>query len=470
MRRTKIIATLGPASQSEAMIKTLIEAGVNVFRINFSHQNEASLVVKTIRKLSQALNHPIAIMADLQGPKIRIGRFKSGHICLEKNQPFTLNCTSKPYLGDEHSVFVTYPLHRELTIGNHLLLDDGLIELVVQDIQDTQIICTVLESGELKDNKGVNLKGGGLAARTLTPKDLEDLNTAVELDIDYLTLSFVKDASDIHEARLLIQKKTKRNIPIIAKIERHEALTNITEIILAADAIMVARGDLGVEMGAAELPAIQKQLIKQGRQMNKITITATQMMESMIHHPQPTRAEVSDVANAILDGTDAVMLSAETATGKYPVKVIEMVSTICERAEKYAEFTYEPHDNNFQYERPNQVIAMAAMFTANHFPVKAIAALTESGSTAIWMSRQHSSVPIFAITADKNVMNQLSLVNNVYPLYFNYHEHQGKDLHDRLVDLLKSNHLVKQNDTVLLTRGEILGLPGRTNSLTIISI
>jgi len=315
-------------------------------------------------------------MADLQGPKIRIGRFKNKSITLVEGQAFSLDCNAAEMLGDHGEVSVAYPnLARELAVGDHLLLNDGLVELEVKDIVGSKIHCIVIEGGVLSDLKGLNRKGGGLAARTMTEKDKRDLHTAIEAEVDYISLSFVKDAEDIRHTRALMTEFGKK-IPIIAKIERTEALEYLTEIIQEADAIMVARGDLGVEIGAAEVPAIQKHIIGEARRLDKVVITATQMMESMINNPQPTRAEVSDVANAILDGTDAVMLSAETASGLFPVKVLAMVNKICLSAEKHASFYYHSNDETCHYQRADQAIAMATMHAANHFPIQAIITLT----------------------------------------------------------------------------------------------
>jgi pyruvate kinase len=341
--------------------------------------------------------------------------------------------------------------------------------LRVTAITPPQIECLVVEGGRLSNNKGINRKGGGLAARTLTHKDKQDLETAVGLDVDYITLSFVKDATDINHTRKLLAKY-RTNLPIIAKIERTEALTNLNAIIQASDGVMVARGDLGVEVGAAEVPALQKHIISQARFFNKVVITATQMMESMIQNPQPTRAEVSDVANAILDGTDAVMLSAETASGKYPVKVISMVDKICLSAEKHAALFYKNAIAFSDYEQSNQAIAMAAMHLANHFPIKAILALTESGATAIWMSRLQSTVPIFALTDKESTVRKLSVVNNVFPFYFDYRPLKIEDINQALLQFLSDKNMVTPDTYVLITRGQLIGVAGGTNSLEIIKV
>ncbi|AAU26243.1 TPA: pyruvate kinase [Legionella pneumophila] len=472
LRRTKIVATLGPASKEPEILRSMLAAGVNVVRINFSHADSSALqLIALVRKIADELNHPVAVMADLQGPKIRVGRFQNKSITLIDGQNFTLDCMAPDTLGDINGVSVAYPnLANELSIGDHLLINDGLIELEVIEISGSKIHCKVVEGGVLTDLKGLNRKGGGLAARTLTEKDRNDLRTAIEAEVDYISLSFVKDAEDIRQARALMKDYGAQITPIIAKIERMEALDHLTDIIREADAIMVARGDLGVEVGAAEVPAIQKHIIEQTRLLDKVVITATQMMESMISNPQPTRAEVSDVANAILDGTDAVMLSAETASGLFPVKVITMVNKICLSAEKHASFFYHSDPETCHYQRADQAIAMATMHTANHFPIQAIITLTESGDTALWVSRHHSTVPIFAISANKRTIGRLSLVNNVFPIYIDFHQFNPEGLNQQILhELIKSGHLEKRG-YVLLTRGTQIGMPGGTNCMEIIPV
>lgn len=472
LRRTKIVATLGPASKEPEILRSMLAAGVNVVRINFSHADSSALqLIALVRKIADELNHPVAVMADLQGPKIRVGRFQNKSITLIDGQNFTLDCMAPDTLGDINGVSVAYPnLANELSIGDHLLINDGLIELEVIEISGSKIHCKVVEGGVLTDLKGLNRKGGGLAARTLTEKDRNDLRTAIEAEVDYISLSFVKDAEDIRQARALMKDYGAPITPIIAKIERMEALDHLTDIIREADAIMVARGDLGVEVGAAEVPAIQKHIIEQTRLLDKVVITATQMMESMISNPQPTRAEVSDVANAILDGTDAVMLSAETASGLFPVKVITMVNKICLSAEKHASFFYHSDPETCHYQRADQAIAMATMHTANHFPIQAIITLTESGDTALWVSRHHSTVPIFAISANKRTIGRLSLVNNVFPIYLDFHQFNPEGLNQQILhELIQSGHLEKRG-YVLLTRGTQIGMPGGTNCMEIIPV
>lgn len=471
LRRTKIVATLGPASNEPDVLRALLSAGVDVVRINFSHADSSAInLIGLVRTIAAELKRPIAVMADLQGPKIRIGRFKDKSITLIEGQSFTLDCQNHDLMGSAHEVFVAYPnLAKELKVGDHLLLNDGLIELQVTHIHHPKIECTVIEGGVLTDLKGLNRKGGGLAARTLTDKDIKDLHTAIQAEVDYICLSFVKDAKDIEDAHTLIKQLSNKRFLIVAKIERSEALLHLTEIIQAADVIMVARGDLGVEVGTAEVPAIQKRIIEETRHLDKVVITATQMMESMISNPQPTRAEVSDVANAILDGTDAVMLSAETASGLFPVKVVTMVNKTCLSAEKHASFFYNSDTEACHYQRPDQAIAVATMHAANHFPIQAIISLTESGDTALWISRQHSTVPIFAVSANKRTIGRLSLVNNVFPIFLDYHHFRAEDLNQHVIQALVREHYIGAG-YILLTRGRHIGTQGGTNSMEIIDI
>jgi pyruvate kinase len=472
LRQTKIVATLGPSSKDPEILRAMLTAGVDVVRINFSHANASALqLIASARQIAEELERPLAIMADLQGPKIRIGRFKNQSITLVNGQVFTLDCQALDQLGDEHSVSVAYPnLAHELILGDHLLLNDGLIELEVKQISGSKIRCLVIEGGLLTDFKGLNRKGGGLAARTLTKKDKQDLCIAIKAEVDYIGLSFVKDAKDIHRARALLNKLGAPKIHIIAKIERAEALDNLTEIIQEADAIMVARGDLGVEIGAAEVPAIQKYIIEQTRRLDKVVITATQMMESMINNPQPTRAEVSDVANALLDGTDAIMLSAETASGRFPINVLHMANKICLSTEKHARFYYDILPESCHYQRADQAIAVATTHTANHFPIQAIVTLTESGDTALWISRKHSTVPIIAVSANKRTIGRLCLFRNVFPVFMNYHQFAKKALNQKVLnELIRLDH-IENKGFILLTRGRIIGTPGGTNCMEIIKL
>lgn len=470
LRRTKIIATLGPACSTPEILHAMIKAGLDVLRINFSHASDSVIeTIKQARLYAESIQKPLAIMGDLQGPKIRVGRMQDAAIQLRNGHKITLRCDEAVFLGTEQCIPVLYTsLCHEIKAGDRLLLDDGLIELMVDEIHAPMIECVVIEGGILRDNKGINRKGGGLAARALTQKDLEDIKLAVKMGVDYLALSFVKDAEDIHHARTLLAQLNAEHISIIAKIERSEALEQLTEIIKTTDVIMVARGDLGVEVGAAELPAIQKHIISETRRHHKVVITATQMMESMINQAQPTRAEVSDVANAILDGTDAVMLSAETAKGLYPLQVINMVDKICRSAEKHSHLSFDFIEEAYNFECADRAIAIATMHAANHFPVQAIIALTESGRSALWMSRQHSNVPIYAITTNHKTVNKLSLINNVFPILFDFHSIPKEEINQAVLTLMQKLNLISPSSYVLLTRGQTIGEAGGTNRLEVL--
>ncbi len=470
LRKTKIVATLGPASTSEEMIARLIVAGVNVVRLNFSHGSAQDHInrVEIVRKIATNLGRPVGVLCDLQGPKIRIGKFEQGKITLKTGDLFVLDADCD--LGDQFHVGLDYKnLPQEVVAGNLLLLDDGRITLSVDRIKGNQIHCLVLTGGALSNNKGINLQGGGLAADALTKKDIEDLKTAVELEADYIAISFPKSAQDILSAKELV-KKAGGTASIVAKIERAEAIGNLESIIEASDAIMVARGDLGVEVGDAAVPGLQKRMIRMARAQNKLVITATQMMESMISSPIPTRAEVSDVANAVLDGTDAVMLSAETATGQYPLETVQAVNRICIEAEKEYEGLHLARRRAQHLYHTDEAVAAAAIFTSQHLNVKAIAALTQSGNAAQWLSRADSSVPIYALSPDRVARRKLTLHRNVFPFPI---EQSGKNRDEILREMeqvLLNNGAVQTDDTVLLTFGEPIGSPGGTNTLKIIKI
>ena len=420
MRRTKIVATLGPGSSSSEVIEDMIRAGVDVFRLNFSHgtHEEQRHRNNLIRVCSEKAGRIVGVLADLQGPKIRTGRFIGGRVQLIRGEHFILDADLGEDEGTNERVGITYKdLPRDVKPGNLLLLDDGRVELEVVEVKSNEIHCTVGYTCELSDNKGINLKGGGLSAPALTEKDKEDIKAAAELDVDYVALSFARSADDVHLCRDYV-RKAGSGAGIVTKVERADAITNIDEIIEASDVIMVARGDLGVELGDAELPAIQKSLIKKARALNKVVITATQMMESMIDNPIPTRAEVFDVANAVLDGTDAVMLSAETATGKYPSETVRSMSDICMNAELESRALKSRHRLDSTFTRVDEAIAMAAMYTANHLKVRAIATLTESGSTSLWMSRISSGIPIFALSRHESTCRKVNLYRGVFPVDF----------------------------------------------------
>ena len=420
IRRTKIVATLGPATESDEALDSLIKAGVDVVRLNFSHGSAEAHVgrAEKVRAISKANQRHLAILADLQGPKIRIDRFSNGAIQLKNGDKFSLNADCGVNDGDQNQVGITYKiLPTEVKPGNILVLDDGRVVLEVESTDSVCVNCKVLVGGELSDSKGINLKGGGLSANALTDKDKADIITAAKLDADYIAVSFPRTADDIHLARQLLRDAGGQG-GVVAKIERAEALDNLEAIIDASDAVMVARGDLGVEIGDAKLPAIQKHIIKTARNRNCVVITATQMMESMRDNPIPTRAEVFDVANAVLDGTDAVMLSAETATGDFPSETVLAMSDICFNAEQESRASKSKHRLNTTFSHVDEAIAMASMYTANHLGVRAIASLTETGSTALWMSRISSVIPIYALSRHESTNRKVNLYRGVFPVYF----------------------------------------------------
>lgn len=474
-RATKIVATLGPASSDRETLKQMLLAGVDVVRLNFSHgvAEDHRQRANLIRSLSKEIDREIAIMADLQGPKIRVGKFLNGKIQLEQGREFILDADCK--MGDEQRVGLDYKdLPKDVHAGDSLLLNDGLIVLKVQKVVGVCIHTLVEMGGELSNNKGINRAGGGLTAPALTEKDKQDLVTAIEIDVDYIAISFPKNAADMQHARSLanaVAQPLNKEIRLIAKIERAEAIMPgvLEGIIDASDGIMVARGDLAVEVGNAAVPALQKRMIFLANKQDKFVITATQMMESMINSPIPTRAEVSDVANAVLDGTDAVMLSAETAAGHYPVKTVEQMSAICLEAEKSQHVSLDADFLDQTFTRIDQSIALGALFTSFHLKVKAIAALTESGSTVLWMSRHKINIPIFALTQQVKTQRALCMYRNVIPLHLEISSNRDVALH-QVEHLLNSKGVVQSGDMVTLTIGEPMGQPGGTNTLKIIKV
>jgi pyruvate kinase len=464
---------LGPASDDVARLQDLINAGMDVARLNFSHgdQEAQRRRVKNLREAAALCGRNVGLMGDLQGPKIRVQRFANGSVNLREGAAFFLDSSLGLNDGTAEGVGVAYPsLSEDVVVGDTLLLNDGLITLVVTRIEKTRVHTKVVIGGILSDHKGVNKRGGGLSAPALTDKDREDLKLAAELGVDFLAVSFVSCAEDVIEARRLLREAGSQGF-VVAKIERAEAMQCIDEIIDAADVVMVARGDLGVEMGYAELTGIQKGLIRKTRAKNKIVITATQMMESMIKSPIPTRAEVSDVSNAVMDGTDAVMLSAETAVGSYPVEAVKAMSDVCTGAEKYAlprgRATHRM-DDHFTY--VDEAIAMAVMYTANHLSVKAIIALTESGSTTRWMSRIRSDIPIYAFTPHESTRRRVSLYRGVYPVAFEIVQTNARDLYTDIFSTLLLNKLVNVGDLVIFTKGDLSGVSGGTNGMRIVRV
>jgi pyruvate kinase len=473
LRGTKIVATIGPASSDPAVLKRMLMAGVNVVRLNFSHGKAQDHIDRAtmVRAAAAECGREIAIMADLQGPKIRIGKFENGKIEINNGDKFVLDAECQ--LGNQERVGLDYKaLPRDVRPADVLLLNDGLIVLVVDKITGSEIHTTVRIGGELSNNKGINRQGGGLTAPALTAKDMEDIKTAMSFQADYIAVSFPKNATDMEMARQLanIAGEVYNHKPMmIAKIERAEAIPLLQEILDASDGIMVARGDLAVEVGNAAVPALQKRMIKMARASNKVAITATQMMESMIFNAVPTRAEVSDVANAVLDGTDAVMTSAETASGKYPVETVEAMAAICLEAEAFQECKLDADFMNQTFTRIDQSIAYGALFTAYHLRVKAIAALTESGSTTLWMSRHMIDIPLFALTPSIATQRKAALYRNVQT--FELPASSDRDIVLKAAEnLLLENGVVNKGDMIVVTWGEPMGEVGGTNSLKIVRV
>ncbi len=470
-RATKIVATLGPASSDPALLEQMIRAGVNVVRLNFSHGTAEDHIgrAQMVREAAHRAGREVAIMADLQGPKIRVGKFVDGKVMLETGQKFLLDA-SRTTLGDQGGVGLDYKeLPRDVKPGDVLLLNDGLIVMTVDSVKGEVVNTTVTMGGVLSNNKGINKQGGGLTASALTAKDMEDIRTAMAFQADYVAVSFPKNATDMEMARQLcnVAAAEYRHKPhLIAKIERAEAIPKLLEILLASDGIMVARGDLAIEVGNAIVPALQKRMIKLAREHDKTVITATQMMESMIANPVPTRAEVSDVANAVLDGTDAVMLSAETAAGKYPLETVIEMAKICHAAEGASDVGLDADFTGKTFKRIDQSIAMGALFTAYHLGAKAIVAMTDSGSTALWMSRHLVNVPIYALTANVSTQRKMALYRNVRPILMD----ASNDRDTALVQAenhLKKRGIVQKGDVYAITCGEPMGAPGGTNMLKI---
>ena len=470
-RATKIVATLGPASSDPALLEQMILAGVNVVRLNFSHGSAQDHIERAaaVRAASLRAGREVAIMADLQGPKIRVGRFAEGKVQLVQGHSFILDA-SRTELGDLAGVGLDYKeLPRDVKAGDVLLLNDGLIVLTVESVRGEAVHTTVRIGGELSNNKGINKQGGGLTAPALTAKDMDDIRTAMDFQADYVAVSFPKNATDMEMARQLCNvaaAQYKHKPGLIAKIERAEAIPHLEAILRVSDGIMVARGDLAVEVGNAAVPALQKKMIRMARSMDKVVITATQMMESMITNPVPTRAEVSDVANAVLDGTDAVMLSAETAAGKYPLETVEEVAKICAAAEAAED---SQHDANFTgrtFGRIDQSIAMGALFTAHHLGAKAIVAMTDSGSTALWMSRHRIHIPIYALTPKVATQRKMAMYRNVRPLLMDTSADRDTAL-EQAEGHLKTRNIVQSGDVYAITCGEPMGAPGGTNMLKI---
>jgi pyruvate kinase len=472
LRRTKIVATLGPATNDPKVLKQMIRAGVDLVRMNFSHGSAQDHMkrAETVREVARACGRTVGILADLQGPKIRISKFENDKIVLNDGDTFILDAALDG-LGNQERVGLDYKeLPNDVGVGTVLLLNDGMLEFHVTEVKDKQVICKVVRGGVLSNNKGINRKGGGLTAAALTDKDKEDIKTAALIKADYLAVSFPRNGDDMRLARELMHAAGGKSL-LMAKIERAEAIPALKDIIEASDAIMVARGDLSVEVGDAAVPGLQKRMIKMAREKNRLVITATQMMESMITNPIPTRAEVSDVANAVLDGTDAVMLSAETAVGDYPVETIVAMVRICVKAEAEGEDHMIDRRTVMQkFSRIDQSIAMSALFAASHLKVKAIVALTQSGSTPLWMSRLNAGVPIFAMTPLPETLSKVTLFSGVHPIAFDSsstdYSQTLRDAEDELVRL----KMAAKGDLIVMTLGEAIGQSGHTNTMKIVKV
>ncbi|WP_022964650.1 pyruvate kinase [Halopseudomonas pelagia] len=476
LRRTKIVATLGPATSSPERIAALIDAGMNVARLNFSHgtADEHRERARLVREIARDKGTHVALLGDLQGPKIRIARFLDGKIQLEVGDHFRLSTSHPLDDGNADVVGIDYPeLVNDCRAGDELLLDDGRVVLRVDSVGKDEVRCTVTAGGPLSNHKGINRRGGGLSAAALTDKDRFDITVAAELQMEYVAVSFPRDAADMHLARKLL-KDSASQAWLVAKIERAEAVADqatLDGLILASDAVMVARGDLGVEIGDAELVGIQKLIISRARKQNKVVITATQMMESMISSPLPTRAEVSDVANAALDYTDAVMLSAETAAGSFPVEAVQAMDRVCRGAEKHPTSQNSGHRMGQAFERCDESIALAAMYTGNHFPgVTAIISLTESGYTPLIMSRIRSHLPIFALSPNAATLGRVSMFRGVQGIQFNPVEITSSDVNQAAVNTLLERGHVKAGDWVILTKGDVYNSRGGTNSMKLLHV
>ncbi|MDC1026568.1 pyruvate kinase [Candidatus Thioglobus sp.] len=474
-RRTKILATLGPSTDDPEVLKGILDAGVNVIRINFSHNNEKEHLerIAQVRKYEKENDTFIGVLMDLQGPKIRISSFIDNKVLLSRGDQFTLDAELPKSEGTQTAVGIAYKqLPNDLSAGNTLLLDDGKIILKVLQIDGPKILTEVLQGGTLSNNKGINLRGGGLSASALTEKDKQDIHTAAKADADYVAISFPIHADDIRETKRLL-KEAGSNASVIAKIERAEALQEdvINEIIQESAGIMVARGDLGVEIGDPQLPAQQKRLILLARANDRFVITATQMLESMITSPIPTRAEVFDVANAVLDGTDAVMLSAETAVGAHPVEAVKTMSDVCLETEKSPTAKVSHHRLHEHFEGIDETIAMSSMYAANHLGAKVVATLTQTGKTALWMSRISSNIAIFAMSDNYKTLKKVTIYRGVYPCYIDKTSADDwNHVNTHVIENLEDKSQVEKGDIVIVTKGMHKDKSGGTNLMKILRV
>ncbi|CAA0090920.1 Pyruvate kinase II [Zhongshania aliphaticivorans] len=476
IRRTKIVATLGPATDGEGVLEKLVLAGANVVRLNFSHgcADDHRRRAEEVRAIAKKHRRSVAVLGDLQGPKVRISRFSNGPVELENGQIFALDASLPSDGGDAEAVGLDYTsLPEEVSVGDRLLLDDGRLVLEVENKIGTRIVTRVIVGGKLSNNKGINLEGGGLAASALTEKDFSDIRLAADIDVDYLAVSFVRSPDDLNRARKALTD-AGGNAGIVSKIERAEAVQDhdlLDDIIRASDVVMVARGDLGVEIGDAALIGVQKHLINRSRALQKVVITATQMMESMVDSPLPTRAEVFDVANAVLDGTDAVMLSGETAAGRFPVEAVAAMDRVILGAEKHPDARMSSHRLNENFVAADESIAMAAMYVANHMQgVSAIISLTETGNTPLLMSRICSDTPVFAFTPNEKTESRVALYRNVMPVSYQVAEVPADKMNENVVAELQRRGLVNEGDWVILSKGDYNNVHGGTNTLKIVTV
>lgn len=471
-RRTKILATLGPATDPPGVLEDLFRAGVNVVRLNFSHGDPSGQAKRAaeVRAAAARVGVEVGILADLPGPKIRIERFAEGKVQLKAGNRFDLIASTSSGPGDATQVGVSYlGLPQDVGPGDVLLLDDGLMQLQVVEVQGERIINTVLNDGVLSDRKGLNKQGGGLSLGALTERDKELIGIVAKIGVDFIAVSFCRNAQDMNDARD-IARSHGCDAALVSKIERTEAIENLEEIVEASDVVMVARGDLGVEIGDAELPGLQKKIIKASLAQNKVVITATQMLQSMVESPIPTRAEVLDVANSVIDGTDAVMLSAETAAGAWPVKAVEAMARICLGAERQFQTETDFNASPRNLERADQAIAMATMFLSQHVGVRAIVAMTESGGTARYLSRFRAKAPVFAVTRHDGARRQMALMRDVFPINFDSRGLTPREAARGSIRLLVEAELLQAGDRVVFTSGEHMETHGATNTLRLLEV
>lgn len=476
LRRTKIVTTLGPATDRDNNLEKIIAAGANVVRMNFSHGSSEDHILRTqqVREIATRLGKHVAILGDLQGPKIRVSTFKNNKIQLNIGDKFTLDSDLPKGEGHQDAVGLDYKeLPNDVIAGDVLLLDDGRVQLQVTEVIGNKVHTIVTVAGPLSNNKGINKKGGGLSAAALTDKDKADIITAAAMGVDYLAVSFPRNGEDMHYARRLATE-AGLTAQLVAKVERAETVATteaMDDIILASDVVMVARGDLGVEIGDPELVGVQKKLIRRARSLDRTVITATQMMESMITSPMPTRAEVMDVANAVLDGTDAVMLSAETAAGDFPVETVTIMASVCLGAEKEPSINVSNHRLDRKFSNPEETIAMATMYAANHMVgIKAIVVMTESGRTPRLMSRISSGLPIFALSRNKTTLNRAALFRGVTPVFFDRDSDAGLDAAKHALSVLKDAGYVQAGDLTIITQGDKMDTIGSTNNMRILMV